>query len=58
MTMRLPDPLKWVGAMGTKTAYNPGDCWRINVAVKEWDDSIGVAHIVICPEKKFLGDSD
>ena len=54
MTMRLPDPLKWVGAMGMKTAYNPGDCWRINVAVKEWDDSIGVAHIVICPEGNIL----
>ena len=54
MTMRPPDPSKWVGSMGMKTAYKPEDCWRVNVAVKEWDDSIGVSHIVICPDGNVL----
>merc|ERR1712242_633412 len=54
MTMRLPDPLKWVGRMGVKTTDNPKGCWRINAAVKEWDDSIGVSHILITPDDYIL----
>ena len=54
MTMRLPDPLKWVGKMGVKTAYNTASCWRVNVSSKEWDDSIGVSHILITPEDQVL----
>ena len=54
MTMRLPDPLKWVGRMGVKTAKNLHGCWRVNVATKEWDDSIGVSSILICPDDNIL----
>ena len=54
MTLRLPDPLKWVGRMGVKTTDNPKGCWRINAAVKEWDDSIGVSHILITPDDYIL----
>ena len=54
MTMRLPDPLKWVGRMGVKTAKNLHGCWHVNVATKEWDDSIGVSSILICPDDNIL----
>ena len=54
MTMRLPDPQKSVGSMGVKTANNPDGCWRVNVATKEWDDSIGASYIVICPDDNIL----
>ena len=40
--------------MGVKSTDNPDECWRINVAAKEWDDSIGVAHILICPDGNIL----
>ena len=40
--------------MGVKIADNPNGCWRVNVAAKEWDDSIGVSHILICPDDNIL----
>ena len=40
--------------MGVKTANNPDQCWRVNVATKEWDDSIGVSYILICPDDNIL----
>ena len=54
MTVRLPDPKKQVGTMGVKTADNPNGCWRVNAMAKEWDDSIGVSHILITPEDHIL----
>ena len=57
MTIRKPDPQNRVGKMGVKTAEHPDKCWRINVAIKEWDEAIGIAHILICPENNILEES-
>ena len=57
MTTRLPDPRNQVGQMGVKTVENPDGCWRVNVATREWDDSIGVSHILICPDDNILEDA-
>ena len=54
MTMRLPDPQKMVFTRGVKTANNPDRCWRVNFAIKEWDDSIRAAYILICPDVNIL----
>ena len=54
MTMRPPDPQKIVGKMGMKTVENPKGCWRVNAVAKEWDDSIGVSHILITPDDHIL----
>ena len=54
MTMRLPDPRNRVGDMRVKMTDNPNGCWRVNVIAKEWDDSIGVSHILITPDYYIL----
>ena len=57
MTMKLPDPNKLVGSMGVKTVQDPGNCWRVNVHAVEWEDSIGVSHILINPDDSILEES-
>ena len=57
MTLKLPDPSKWVGEMGVKTPYNPEQCWRVNAAVEELHDSITVSYIVITPDDVILDES-
>ena len=57
MTMKLPDPNKFVGSMGVKTVQDPENCWRVNVHAVEWEDSIGVSHILIHPDDSILEES-
>ena len=58
MTMKLPDPNKQVGSMGVKTVHDPDACWRVNVHAVEWDDSIGVSHVLIHPDDIILEESN
>ena len=53
-TMRPPHPMKGSNIRGARSAATPEGCWRVNVANKDWDDSIGVAWTLTCPDNSLL----